>query len=133
MIIIDCKSCFDQRDCNIWIISAKLATPDLLKIAVFWNKVLTSHYMSMTSSIKSYHVTQIILYMWYCDQSLVTQAFRWGSYHKDLTGKNDFSDGWPWFKFNNLGLVLGLILKIYSSVWKGLIKSQKVVRMNSYI
>ena len=27
---------------------------------------------------------------------------------------------WPWFKFNNLGLTLGVNLKFYTSVAKGL-------------
>ena len=27
---------------------------------------------------------------------------------------------WPWFKFNNLGLALGVNLKFYTSVAKGL-------------
>ena len=31
--------------------------------------------MSMTSPTKFYHVTQIILLIWSCDQSLVTVAF----------------------------------------------------------
>ena len=40
--------------------------------------------------------------------------------YKDLTRKNTFFEGWFWFKFNNLGLALGKILKFYPSVTKGL-------------
>ena len=32
-------------------------------------------FLSMTSPINLYHVIQIILWMWSCDQSLVTVAF----------------------------------------------------------
>ena len=51
--------------------SAKMAAPGLLKIKVFWN-VIMSYILSMTSPTKFCHFTQIILWMWSCDQSLVT-------------------------------------------------------------
>ena len=34
--------------------------------------------------------------------------------------KNHFFEGWSWFKVNNLGLALGMALKFYTSVTKGL-------------
>ena len=34
--------------------------------------------------------------------------------------RNRVLKGWSWFKFNSLGLVLGMALKIYSNVAKGL-------------
>ena len=34
--------------------------------------------------------------------------------------KNNFFVGWSWFKFNNLGVVLGMVLKFYTSVAKEL-------------
>ena len=37
----------------------------------------------------------------------------------DVTNKF-FFEGWSWFKFNNLGLALGMTLKFYTSVAKGL-------------
>ena len=55
--------------------SAKMATLGLLKEKVFGNKVMTSKFLSKTSPTKFYHVTQIILLMWSCDQSLVTPTF----------------------------------------------------------
>ena len=33
-----------------------------------------------------------------------------------MTSKSYFFDGWPWFKFNNLGLTLGTNFKFYASV-----------------
>ena len=52
--------------------------------------------------------------MWSCDQSLITQ------FYKDLTRESAFFEGWSWFKFNNLGLALGMNLKFHTSVAKGL-------------
>ena len=40
-------------------------------------------------------------------------------FYKDLR-KNCFFEGWSWLTSNNLGLVLGTNLKIYTSVPKGL-------------
>ena len=33
--------------------------------------------------------------------------------------KNHFFERWSWFKFNNLGLALGMTLKFYTSVAEG--------------
>ena len=78
----------------------------------------------MTLSLKLYHLTQIILQMWSCDQSLVTLAIlreklSWPQLYKDLTRKNPFFEGWSRFKFNNLGLALGTALKSFNSMAKG--------------
>ena len=55
---------------KILMMPAKMATPGLLKI-----KIITSYILSVTSPTKFCHMTQIILWMWSCDQSLVTLAF----------------------------------------------------------
>ena len=52
--------------------SAKMATPGLLKIKYFEIK---SYILSMTSPTKFCHMAQIILWIWSCDQSVVTLAF----------------------------------------------------------
>ena len=83
----------------------------------------------MTSPTKFYHVIQFILYMCSCDQILLTVAFLWDKlsqpqFYKDLTWKTTFFDGWSWFRFHNLRLPLGINLKFYISVAKGL--KQKV-------
>ena len=77
----------------------------------------------MTSPTKFCNMTEIILWMWSCDQSLVTLTFvqeKLSSlqFYKDLTRQNAFFEGWSWFKFNNLGLALGTNLKFYTSVAK---------------
>lgn len=38
----------------------------------------------------------------------------------DLIRKTDFLEGWSWFNFNNLGLVLEMTLKLYTVVAKRL-------------
>ena len=55
----------------ILMMSAKLPTPGLLRITVFWNKDYT-FILQFYDIIKNYHVTRIILFTWSCDQSLVT-------------------------------------------------------------
>ena len=55
---------------KILMMSAKMAAPALLKI-----KAITSYILSMTSPTKFCHMTQIILWTWSCDQSLVPLAF----------------------------------------------------------
>ena len=55
--------------------SAEMAIPALLKIKVFEIKVITSYMLYMTSPTKFCYMTQIMLQMWSCDQSLVTLAF----------------------------------------------------------
>ena len=61
---------------------------------------MTSLFLLMTSPIKFYHVTQIILQMWSCDQSLVTIAI---SMREVI-----------------LKLTLGMALNFYTSVEKAL-------------
>ena len=61
-----------------------------------------------------------------CDHSLLTSISMRQVitssllFYMDFTRKTAFFEGWPWFKFNNLGLVLGINLKFYTSVGKGL-------------
>ena len=44
-----------------------------------------------------------------------------------MTRKTTFFEGWSWFKFNNLGLALGMTLKFYTRVAKGLkLKFRKI-------
>ena len=89
----------------------------------------------MSSTTKFYHVPQIILYMWSFGQSLV----KFGIFMKEIFAvtilykfdqKQNSFDGCSWFKFNNLGLALGMVLKFYISVAKGLkLKVRKFLRL----
>ena len=60
---------------HILMMSAKMAAPVFLKIKVFRNKGYYVMYSVMTLPTKFCHMTQIILWMRSCDQSLVTLAF----------------------------------------------------------
>ena len=43
-----------------------------------------------------------------------------------MTTESAFFEGWSWFKFNNLGLAIGMNLKFYTSVVNGLkLKAKK--------
>ena len=89
----------------------------------------------MSSTTKFYHVPQIILYMWSFGQSLV----KFGIFMKEIFAvtilykfdqKQNSFDGCSWFKFNNLGLALDMVLKFYISVAKGLkLKVRKFLRL----
>ena len=61
-----------------------------------------------------------------CDHSLLTSISMRQVitssllFYMDFTRKTAFFEEWPWFRFNNLGLILGTNLKFYTSVGKGL-------------
>ena len=74
--------------------------------------------------------------MWSCGQSFVPLAFLWKklstSILSGLTRRTNIFEGCCWFKFNSLGLALGMALQFYTSVGKGFkSKSQKVFGANS--
>ena len=76
---------------------------------------MTSQFLFMASPTKFYHVTQIILQIWLCDQSLVTLAFLGEVIITPISEGFDqknhfFFEESSWFKFNNLELVLGMVL-----------------------
>ena len=104
-------------------ISAKMATPGLLKITIFWNKgydviISVDDIANKMLSRDSNYIVDAS-----CSQSLVIVAFLWEKlsqpqFDKDLTRKTAFFEGWSWLKFKNLGLALGTNLKFYTSVAK---------------
>ena len=53
-------------------ISAKIATPAILKVRYFEIKEITSYILSITSTKNFSYMTQVALWMWSRDQSLVT-------------------------------------------------------------
>ena len=80
----------------------------------------------MTPSTKFYNATQILFKCGHVSKFGNSSILR-----KNLNRKTDLFKGWSWFKFNNVGLVLGIVLKIYSSVAKEL--ELKTLRANSYV
>ena len=84
--------------------SAKMATLGLLKTKVFWNKgydVVISVYDTINKNLSrdSNYIVDVVM-----RPSLVTLALLWEKL----------------LKFNNLGLALGMGLKFYTSVARGL-------------
>ena len=61
----------------ILMMSVKLATLGLLRRKVLWNKGYDVIVCVHDVTNKIYHVTQITMKMWSCEQSLVTLAFLW--------------------------------------------------------
>ena len=106
--------------------SPKMATLCFLRIRIFWNNVyyvIISIY-DFTSKIlsrDSNHTVDVVLCSKFCDSSISTREVITNSILQgfDLKKKN-FFEAWSWFKFNNLGLALGMTLKFYTSVAKGL-------------
>ena len=68
------------------------------------------------------------------NQSILTREVIVTLFYKDVGRKTDCFEGWSWFKFDNMWLVLSMTLKFYSSVAKIKVKNkgQKVSRTNSY-
>ena len=63
--------------------------------------------------------------MWSYDQSLIALVFiseklSWTRFYRDLIRKTTFLERRSRLKFNNLGLALGMALKLYGSVAKRL-------------
>ena len=117
------KECFNKNGQNLEM-SAKMASPGLLKITVFWNKgydVITSVHIvtkKILSRDSSYIVDEII---WpkigNSSISMGEVIITW--ILEEFDQKNRFFKGWSWFKFNNLVVALDKNLKFYTSVAKG--------------
>ena len=99
--------------------SAKVATPGLLKKTVFWNKCfdVITYVHDVSLSRDSNYIVDVV--MW------PTLTFLWeklwlSHFYQNLTRKAAFSEGLCWFKLNNLRLALGMNLTFYTCVEKGL-------------
>ena len=114
--------------------SAKIATPGLLKITVFWKKcydviIPVGDVTNKILSRDSNYIADVFMWPKFGDSSKHKPQF-----YKDLTRKTAFFERWSWFKFRDLWLALGTILEFYTSVAKGLkLKVRKFFRANSYV
>ena len=96
--------------------SAKLATLAFLKIKLFWNR-------SYDVIISVHDVTNKILS---CYSNYIGDVVMWpkfGNYSISISIREviiTFKDFYSWFKFSNLRLALGMVLKFYISVPKRL-------------
>ena len=116
--------------------SAKLAALGFLKIKVFRNKSydvkICVH--DVTYKILSYASNGTVdLFMWpkfgnpsmFIREVIITSI---------LTRKPNFFEGYSWFRFYNLGLALGIVLKYLQQCGKRVkTKLQKVFEASSYV
>ena len=105
--------------------SAKMATPGLLKITVFWNKSydvitlvhdVTNKFLSRDSN----YIVYVVMWPKFGSSNISMREVIMISILQGFDQKNCFFWRWFWFKFNNLGLALGMNLEFYTSVAKGL-------------
>ena len=120
---------------KILMISAKLATPGLLKIKVVWNKgydVISSvdEVINKISSGDSSHIVNVVMWIKFGNPSITMRELVINCFYKNLTRKINFFEGCSWFKFKSLGLTPGMALEFYISVAIELNLKVKVFRAN---
>ena len=103
--------------------SAKMATPALRKIKIFWKKgydvkMSVNDVTNKTLSRDSNSIADLVMWPKIGKSSISMRQFM--NSFISIWPKNHFVVGWSWFKFNNLGLTLGTNLKCCTSVAKGL-------------
>ena len=106
---------------KIVMMSAKMATQELLKVKLFWNKgyYVIYYVYDVTKKILSYESNYIVdVVTWpksgyssICIKEVIINSILW---------ETTFFERWSWFKFNNLGLELGANLKFCTSLSRGL-------------
>ena len=122
---------------RILMASTKLATLDLLKIEVFWNKVddviVSVHDVNnKILSHDSNYTVDVVMWPKFGNSSIsmkhiIISSILWGFHHK-----NQSMERCSWSKFNNLELAIGMAVKFYTSVEKGLkVKVKKKLGSNS--
>ena len=99
--------------------SAKIATPALLKMKVFWNKSCYVIYFAydVTNGILSYdsnYIMDVVSWPKFGYSSICVREVIITSILQGFDQKKRFFGGWSWFKFNNLGLALGTNVKFYA-------------------
>ena len=111
---------------TILMMSAKMVTIGLLKIKIFWNKgydvIISFHDITnRVLSSDSNYIVDVIMWPKFDNSSIsmgevIITPILWGF----LQQKTNFLEGWFWLQLSNLGLVLVMSWKFYTSVTKGL-------------
>ena len=60
---------------TILMMPVEMAILGSLEVKVFWKKLMTSSFLSMTYPTQLFRVTNVILWKWSCGQNLLTLAF----------------------------------------------------------
>ena len=105
--------------------SAKMATPTLFKIKIFWNKCYDAliSVNNVTNKIlcrDSNSTVDVVMWPKFGNSSISTRKVIISSISSQIHQKNHSFEGWYWFKLNNLGLAIGTNLKFYTSMTKEL-------------
>ena len=102
-----------------------MATLGLGEIKVFWNKcyivIITVH--DLTNEIlsrDSNYTVDAVMWPKFSNSSISMRKVTITSILWGFNQKNNIFEGCTWFKFNNLGLALGIALKFDTIVAKGL-------------
>ena len=108
---------------KILMMSAKLATPGLLKTKIFKNKdydviIIDYEVRIKILSCESNCIVDVIMRPKFGNSSISMKEVIITSIIEGFDLKNHFFEGLSWFKLNNLGLALGKFLKFYNSVVK---------------
>ena len=105
-------------------IPAKLATPGLLKIKVFWNKGsgvinFINDATNIILSSSSIYIVDVVMWPNFGYSSIFMIVVIITQILVGFDQKTNF-EGWPSLKFTNLRLIISMVLKCYCSVAKGL-------------
>ena len=105
--------------------SAKLANCSLLKVKAFWYKgynviISVQDATKRILSRDSNHIVNVFMWTKVGNSSITMRDVIIALILRRFDQKNLFFEGCSWFKFNNLGLALGMVLKFYTSVTKEL-------------
>ena len=108
----------------VLMMSAKMATSDLLKIKKFWNRgyhvIIYVH--DVTNLILSHQSNCIVdMVMWpnFGNSSIYTREVIRTSILLGFEQKNHCFEEWFCLKFNNFGLALSMALETYTNMAKG--------------
>ena len=114
------------------LISAKIATIYLLQINIVWNKshdakISVYDVNNKTLSRESNYILDVVIWPKFGNSS-ISMIEILSSILQGFDQKTTSLKEWSWFKLNNLALALGMGLKFYTSVAKGLkLKVRKVL------
>ena len=110
---------------EILMMSAEFTTLGLLKRKVFWNKdhdvINPVHDVKKkVFSCNSNYIVHVVMWPKLGNSSIIMRKVTITSILYEFDQKKQFFEGYSLFKFNNLGLKVGMALKFYKNVAKGL-------------
>ena len=101
--------------------SEKLATLGLPKMKLFQNKVYDATiFVFGVTNKDSNCIVYVVMWPKFGNSTSLWEELSQPEFYKNLTTKIILFEGCSWFKFNKLRQALGVALKFYTSVVKGL-------------